>query len=131
MVFICGSLWVRLIKDLNHLIVLFYNKRIMFKGISDQVWSNYFSKIEMKSLTILPVLLHPRSRGTVRLASKEPSIPPLIDPQYLTDSEDIEVLISGIELIKGLIKTRDFQLLGADFNTNIFPGKLFMYFLHF
>ncbi|XP_066248457.1 glucose dehydrogenase [FAD, quinone]-like [Euwallacea similis] len=87
-------------------------------GISDTIWSSYFAKIKKKSLTILPVLLHPKSRGTIRLQSKDPLTPPLIDPQYLTEPEDVEVLIRGIQIIKDLMKTQDLQLFGAELNNN-------------
>ncbi|XP_066150109.1 glucose dehydrogenase [FAD, quinone]-like [Euwallacea fornicatus] len=87
-------------------------------GISDTTWSSYFAKINKKSLTILPILLHPKSKGTVRLQSKNPLIPPLIDPQYLTDPEDVEVLIRGIQIIKDLVKTQELQSFGAEFNNN-------------
>ncbi|CAG9765096.1 unnamed protein product [Ceutorhynchus assimilis] len=98
----------------------YYLRTLM--GISDNVWSNYFAKIPHKSLTILPVLLHPKSRGTVRLASKNPLDQPLIDPQYLSDPRDVAVLIEGIELIKKLISTKEFKSFGAEFNQVIFPG---------
>lgn len=91
-------------------------------GISDHVWSDFFSKIKQPTITILPVLLHPNSKGTVRLASTDPLTTPLIDPQYLTDPDDISTLISGIEIIKSLINTDEFKALGARLNTNVFPG---------
>ncbi|ENN72208.1 hypothetical protein YQE_11138, partial [Dendroctonus ponderosae] len=91
-------------------------------GISDHVWSRYFSKIQKKSMTILPVLLHPKSNGIVRLKDKNPSTEPFLDPQYLTNRQDIEVLISGIRLIQNLLNTQPLTSLGANFNTHAFPG---------
>jgi len=38
----------------------------------------------------------PRSRGTVRLASAKPGTPPLIDPNYYTDSADLETFAAGL-----------------------------------
>ncbi|KAH1027456.1 glucose dehydrogenase [FAD, quinone] isoform X1 [Dendroctonus ponderosae] len=98
----------------------YYLRKLM--GISDLVWSRYFSKIQKKSMTILPVLLHPKSNGIVRLKDKNPSTEPFIDPQYLTNRQDIEVLISGIRLIQNLLKTQPLASFGADFNTHAFPG---------
>ncbi|GBN22385.1 hypothetical protein AVEN_226187-1, partial [Araneus ventricosus] len=40
-------------------------------------------------------LLHPKSRGTVRLQSTNPYDPPLIDPNYLDDPSDIEAIVRG------------------------------------
>lgn len=41
-------------------------------------------------------LLHPVSRGSLKLNSVDPRVPPVIDPAYLSNPEDIRVLIRGI-----------------------------------
>lgn len=41
-------------------------------------------------------LLHPVSRGSLKLNSVDPRVPPVIDPAYLSNPEDIRVLIKGI-----------------------------------
>ena len=48
-----------------------------------------------EGLTIFPVLLHPRSRGTVRLRSVDPDDPPLINPNYLSEDVDVKILAEG------------------------------------
>jgi len=48
-----------------------------------------------EGLTIFPVLLHPRSRGTVRLRSSDPDDPPLINPNYLAEDVDVKMLAEG------------------------------------
>ncbi|UDY22252.1 GMC family oxidoreductase [Nocardioides sp. Kera G14] len=57
-------------------------------------------------LCILPTLIYPESRGTVRLRSSDPADKPLIDPAYLTVGRDAEVLLDGIakmrEVMAGL-----------------------------
>ena len=50
---------------------------------------------DINSMMLLPVLLHPKSNGTVRLHSADPVDPPLIDPRYLSASEDVNVLLEG------------------------------------
>lgn len=47
-------------------------------------------------LTIGAILLQPRSRGSIRLASADPAAAPLIDPQYLSEPADLDVLVSGV-----------------------------------
>ena len=37
-------------------------------------------------------LLHPKSVGEITLASKDPRHPPVIDPHYLEDPHDVEVM---------------------------------------
>ncbi len=48
------------------------------------------------------ILLRPRSRGTVALASPDPLTPPLIDPRYLSDPEGVDAgtLLHGLRLAR-------------------------------
>jgi choline dehydrogenase-like flavoprotein len=48
-------------------------------------------------------LLRPQSRGSVRLASKDPLAPPLIDPNFLGDREDMDRLIRGFKLMRQIL----------------------------
>ena len=48
-------------------------------------------------------LLRPRSRGHVRLASKDPFATPLIDPNFLGDRDDMERLIRGFKLMRNIL----------------------------
>lgn len=41
------------------------------------------------------ILLHPKSRGTIRLQSTDPFDQPLIDPNYLDHPDDIKDLFKG------------------------------------
>jgi choline dehydrogenase-like flavoprotein len=54
-------------------------------------------------LTVLPTLIYPESRGTIRLASADPSAAPLIDPGYLRSPRDTEVLIEGITMTREVL----------------------------
>lgn len=58
-------------------------------------------------LTLGAVLLRPRSRGVVTLASADPFDPPLIDPRYLTDpgGTDRETLRFGLGVCEDLVAT--------------------------
>ena len=53
-----------------------------------------------QALTIMSTLIYPKSRGTLRLASVDPTAAPLIDPNYLDEDADIDVLVDGMELIR-------------------------------
>lgn len=46
-------------------------------------------------VTVLPTLLHSKSRGTIRLQSSDPNDPPLIDPQFLSHPDDVKILVEG------------------------------------
>ena len=55
--------------------------------------------------TLLPTLLQPHSRGHIRLASADPLARPLIEPNYLSDPRDLEVLLRGVELAREVADT--------------------------
>jgi choline dehydrogenase-like flavoprotein len=52
------------------------------------------------ALTVMPTLIYPKSRGTVRLASADPTAAPLIDPNYLSDPDDLRFLLEGIKTVR-------------------------------
>ena len=47
--------------------------------------------------------LRPESRGTVKLASTDPSAAPLIDPNYLSHPKDVEYMIAGAERTRAIM----------------------------
>ncbi|NKI32710.1 GMC family oxidoreductase [Croceivirga thetidis] len=59
--------------------------------------------------TILPSLLHPRSKGEVSLKSKDPFEAPKIDPNFLSESEDMAALVKGGKLALELLRQSDFD----------------------
>ena len=54
-------------------------------------------------VTLNSCYLRPRSRGTVRLQSANPAKAPLIDPNYLQDSNDREMSIRGLKLTQEIL----------------------------
>jgi choline dehydrogenase len=58
------------------------------------------------ALTIMPTLIYPKSRGTLRLASADPAAAPVIDPGYLTEPDDSRLLLDGIELIREVMASK-------------------------
>jgi choline dehydrogenase-like flavoprotein len=48
-------------------------------------------------------LLRPHSRGSVRLADKDPFAAPLIDPNFLGDLEDMQRMVKGFRLMRKLL----------------------------
>ncbi|KAK3098403.1 hypothetical protein FSP39_019191 [Pinctada imbricata] len=63
---------------------------------------------------ILAILLHPKSRGTIRLRSSNPFDHPIIDPCYLSEYEDVETMIRGIKLALQLANTSVLKKYGLD-----------------
>jgi choline dehydrogenase len=58
------------------------------------------------ALTVMPTLIYPKSRGEVRLASTDPTAPPLIDPNYLAEPDDARLLLDGIEMVREVMASR-------------------------
>ena len=49
-------------------------------------------------------VLRPKSKGSVSLSSNDPFRPPLIDPNFLTDDEDMSVLKRGVRLASRILE---------------------------
>jgi len=56
-------------------------------------------------LSVLVVLLHPQSIGSIKLSSSDPLVPPLINANYLSVSHDTEALLEGTKLCRDMMKT--------------------------
>lgn len=56
-----------------------------------------------------PVLLEPRSTGSVRLASKNPLVPPAIYPNYLADERDVDDMVRSIMIVEQMIASNIFK----------------------
>lgn len=59
--------------------------------------------------TILPSLLHPKSRGTVQLASADPTAAPKIQPNFLQEKEDLQQLVKGVKMALEMIQQPAFD----------------------
>lgn len=49
-------------------------------------------------------VLRPRSRGSVRLASRDPLADPLIDPAFLADPDDLDRLVRGFGITRAIME---------------------------
>jgi choline dehydrogenase len=59
--------------------------------------------------TVGAILLHPKSRGTIRLRSRDPREAPSIDPHYLAAEGDFELLREGARLARSVAKSKAFD----------------------
>lgn len=63
---------------------------------------------EGPGFTFAPILAQPLSRGTISLASTDPTVNAKLDPQYLSCEEDITVFEHGIRYARDLVQTAAF-----------------------
>jgi choline dehydrogenase len=79
-----------------------------------------FTRPEGYGFTLVPTLLRPESRGYISLRSRDPSDPPLIQPNYLESLADLQVLLATIQLGRRLASARAFDTFrGAE----LYPGE--------
>lgn len=100
-----------------------YLRRVI--NINERSWQQYFKpSISQTTISILPIVLHPKSRGTLTIRSSRSNehIETIIDPNYLQHPDDIDVLVAGLKFISELIETQSFQALGAKLNSKLYPG---------
>lgn len=64
----------------------------------------------------------PRSRGSVKLNESDPSGPPLIDPNILSEHSDITRTVEGIKKVKKLFENSAMQTIGAEVHSAEHPN---------
>lgn len=60
-------------------------------------------------LSLGPTLIRPASRGSLWLASADPTVAPAIDPRYLSIPDDLKILVTGIELARVILAQPAFE----------------------
>jgi choline dehydrogenase-like flavoprotein len=58
-------------------------------------------------------VLRPKSRGSVTLASADPMAAPLIDPNFLSDADDVARMVRGFRLMRELFRQPALRKLGG------------------
>ena len=61
------------------------------------------AKLKKAGVTLNSAYMRPRSRGTMRLASSDPTSKPLIDPNYWADPYDKEMSLRGLKLAREIL----------------------------
>uniref|UniRef100_A0A0K2SZL3 Glucose-methanol-choline oxidoreductase N-terminal domain-containing protein n=1 Tax=Lepeophtheirus salmonis TaxID=72036 RepID=A0A0K2SZL3_LEPSM len=84
-------------------------------GLSDSVWKMFRPLAYKDTFSILPMLLRPKSKGTIRLKSKNPFEKPIVNAGYFTHPDDMKVLVEGIKFGLALAQTKAFKKFGARF----------------
>lgn len=74
------------------------------------------------ALTVQPTLIYPKSRGSFRLTSADPHAKPFIDPGYLTEAVDTDLLLQGVEITRAILAHPAFK---AEIKAELEPGPDF------
>lgn len=67
-----------------------------------------FDPLPGHGFTIAPTLLHPTSRGRIRLRSNDPTVHAAIYANYFSTEEDIRSMVAGLRIAHELAHTRAF-----------------------
>ncbi|OWF43153.1 glucose dehydrogenase [FAD, quinone]-like isoform X2 [Mizuhopecten yessoensis] len=71
---------------------------------------------DIETVSFYPVIIHPKSRGTIRLRSTDPFDYPDIDPHYLEDEDDVQLAIQSIRFVEKMVGTNTMKSIGMDVN---------------
>jgi choline dehydrogenase len=72
-----------------------------------------------EGFTILPGIIRPVSRGSIRLASGDPDDAPLVDPAFLRCGADLDALLAALEICREMSRAGPLQEWGAK---ELYPG---------
>eukprot|EP01104_Vermistella_antarctica_P015489 TRINITY_DN5107_c0_g2_i2.p1 TRINITY_DN5107_c0_g2~~TRINITY_DN5107_c0_g2_i2.p1 ORF type:complete len:673 (+),score=115.99 TRINITY_DN5107_c0_g2_i2:150-2168(+) len=61
---------------------------------------NHLAEHPTLAMLMCPTLLHPKSKGSIRLQSKNAFVPPRISPNYLDHPEDVRVMTEGYKIAR-------------------------------
>ena len=73
-----------------------------------------------RGMTIHACALRPHSRGEIRLDSDDPRKPPIIQPNYLRDPRDLELMLEGMQMTREVFMQEAFDSVRNGF---IFPEE--------
>lgn len=91
--------------------------------LSEEAYDSVFKPLEnRRAFQILPLLLHPRSKGYLKLKSQNPFHHPLLYPNFFSDQRDIDTLLQGIRETIKIVEQMPFQVLGVKLYNATVPG---------
>lgn len=92
-------------------------------GITPEFFEKvYDGIIGSDAFGLVPIVMRPKSRGRIRLKSRNPFQWPRMEPQYFTDPEDLETLVQGAKMVVELGESESFRMFGSRFHRTPFLG---------
>lgn len=92
-------------------------------GLTDEFYNYMFREIDNRDVFgVFPMMLRPKSRGSIKLRSKNPLEYPLLYHNYLTDPHDVGVLREGVKAAVAFGQTATMKKFGARFHDKPLPN---------
>lgn len=92
-------------------------------GLTESFYNSVFQSISNRDAwSIIPMLLRPRSVGSIKLRSSNPFDYPLIYPNYLSDDFDTKSLVEGVKIAIAVSRTKAMQRFGSQLAAYKWPG---------
>jgi choline dehydrogenase len=54
-------------------------------------------------------LMHPKSKGTITIRDADPASPPVIDPNFLSEEQDLDAMVQGIKVARQILGSPAFD----------------------
>ncbi|XP_053689999.1 glucose dehydrogenase [FAD, quinone]-like [Sabethes cyaneus] len=94
-----------------------------FYRLDKQLLDSYFRPLyNVRAFMYLPMLMHTRTKGSLKLKSSNPYDHPIFNYQYFEDERDLEALVYGIKVILNITSQKPFTDLGVRLYTKKVPG---------
>ncbi|XP_012274565.1 glucose dehydrogenase [FAD, quinone] [Orussus abietinus] len=92
-------------------------------GLTNELYDAVYRPIANRDTwTIMPLLLRPRSRGTVTLKSSNPFHKAIVDANYFDDPFDMRTLVEGAKLAMKISEAKVFRQFGSRVHRLKIPG---------
>ena len=75
-------------------------------GITERTFSMYAPLVGRESYSFTVFLTQPKSRGSVRLRSRDPFAKPIFEAGYFTHPDDVKVLVEGMKFGIAIINSK-------------------------
>lgn len=92
-------------------------------GLSDEFYKEMFEDINNKDVFgVFPMMLRPKSRGMIKLKSRNPLEYPLLYHNYLTHPDDVGVLREGYKAALAVGETQALKRFGSRWHSRPLPN---------
>lgn len=92
-------------------------------GLTQEFYDEVFGEVSNRDVFgVFPMMLRPKSRGFIKLASKNPLRYPLLYHNYLTHPDDVNVMREGVKAAIAMGETKAMKRFGARFWSKQLPN---------